>query len=144
MKVFELVLSSDDPSQPVSDAERLFSNVASRVMVTRRMHLWHPPTDVLETETAIVVLVELSGMGQGEINVDLNGRQLTISGIRGLADKYRKYFYHRMEVNYGEFRTEVQLPAAVSPENVEASYADGFLEIVLPRRKAKVIDVTEE
>ncbi len=144
MKVFEFILSSDDSSKPVSDAERLFSNVASRVMVTRRMHLWHPPTDVLETDHSIVVLVELAGMGNGEINVDLNGRQLTISGIRGLADKYRKYFYHRMEVNYGEFRTEVQLPAAVDPDKVEANYADGLLEIVLPRRMAKVVDISEE
>jgi HSP20 family molecular chaperone IbpA len=38
-----------------------------------------------------------------------------------------------MEVRYGEFRTEVYLHWTVEKESIEAIYADGFLQVTLPK-----------
>ena len=51
--------------------------------------------------------------------------------------------YHQMEVAFGEFRTEVELPVAIDSAKVDAEYADGFLRIVLPKLKPQNIVVQE-
>ncbi|MEK7786124.1 MAG: Hsp20/alpha crystallin family protein, partial [Chloroflexota bacterium] len=43
---------------------------------------WRPPTDVCETETEVVVEVEIAGMREDDFHVSLDGRLLTISGLR--------------------------------------------------------------
>jgi HSP20 family molecular chaperone IbpA len=46
-----------------------------------------------------------------------------------------------MEIHYGEFRTDVELPGAFEREGMEAEYNDGYLKIVLPKSKPRRIDV---
>jgi len=40
--------------------------------------------------------------------------------------------YHQMEIHFGEFRAEIYLPWVVEPDDVEASYEEGFLKVCLP------------
>jgi HSP20 family molecular chaperone IbpA len=47
-----------------------------------------------------------------------------------------------MEIAYGEFVAEVALPVPVDSSGVEASYADGFLTVTLPKVKARRISVS--
>jgi len=97
--------------------------------------IWRPPTDVYETADAIVVRVEVAGMEERDFNVDLERRTLTISGRR-LDRSGAKIAYQQMEVSYGDFRTEVYLPWPINQAQVEATYRDGFLIIVLPKANA--------
>jgi len=46
-----------------------------------------------------------------------------------------------MEIAFGEFNTEVELPYTILSEKVEATYRDGFLRIRLPIEQAKHIKV---
>jgi len=48
-----------------------------------------------------------------------------------------------MEIHFGEFRAEVQLPWEAELDEVEASYEDGFLEVRLPRPRARRVSVVE-
>jgi HSP20 family protein len=108
----------------------------------RHGRVWVPPTDVYETEDMLVALVELAGVRQSDFTVSLFERRLVISGVRVDHGPVRRA-YHQMEVPFGEFRTEVELPVAVEASKVDAEYADGFLRILLPKLKAQSITVQE-
>jgi HSP20 family protein len=94
---------------------------------------WRPPTDVYETDTSAVVRVEVAGVQKGDIEISFANRILTVSGRR--RDPAAKLTYQQMEINYGDFRTDVFLPWAVKDQDIEANYDDGFLVIVLPKAK---------
>ncbi len=106
--------------------------VTQQWLVMRQANVWRPPTDVFELVDRLVVMVEISGMRDGEFNVSLQERRLVISGVRRRAVRDRSAF-HQMEVRYGEFRTAVNLPWAVDRSRVTATYKDGFLRVDLPR-----------
>jgi len=98
-----------------------------------RHRVWRPPTDVYETDSNIVVRVEIAGVRKEDFQLSLSGEVLVISGWR--RDPAAKLAYQRMEINYGEFRTEVHLPWALSEDEIDAVYEDGFLSVLLPKRR---------
>lgn len=108
--------------------------------VRQRSHAWRPPTDVYETEEAFVVLVEVAGMHEADFVVTLDRQLLSIRGVR--ADREGPKAYHQMEVAYGEFVTEVRIPVPLDAPRIEASYADGFLRVRLPKARPKQIAVS--
>jgi HSP20 family protein len=121
--------------------EVLFYRVPA-LRASRHGSLWTPPTDVYETDELIVVQVEIAGVKQSDLAVSLQERRLIISGSRADSGPVRRA-YHQMEVNFGDFRTEVDLPVPVDEPQIDAQYSDGFLRIVLPKLKPKRIDVDE-
>jgi HSP20 family protein len=102
-----------------------------------RSHAWRPPTDVFEVEEAIVVRVEIAGMEEDDFQIELDGRYLSIKGIR--PDPPERRAYHQMEIRVGEFSIEVELPSAVVANEVEAVYNNGFLRVVLPKARPQQI-----
>jgi HSP20 family protein len=100
---------------------------------------WRPPTDVYETDDYVVVKVEIAGMDLDDFFVSLEGRRLTISGIR--RDPAEKLAYQRMEVLYGQFETELPMARAVDGAHIEAVYENGFLIVRLPIAKPRHVPV---
>jgi HSP20 family protein len=92
---------------------------------------WRPPTDVYETADMVVIKVEIAGMSADDFEISFADRILQIRGTR--LDKERKVSYHCLEVQYGEFLSEVYLPGKYDEENFEAEYENGFLVINLPK-----------
>jgi HSP20 family molecular chaperone IbpA len=93
---------------------------------------WRPPTDVYETETEVVVQIEIAGMRDGHFHLSLNGRHLVIQGARSQAVSERRAYY-QLEINSGDFQTQIELPSDVAAETelIRANYDDGFLRITL-------------
>jgi HSP20 family protein len=104
-----------------------------------RPSLWSPPTDVFETETKLVVRVEIAGMEEKDFSVRIDQNHLLISGIRPETPEPRAF--NRMEIHYGEFLSEVELPDFLDLNKVEAEYRDGFLLVTIPKAQAKHIKV---
>ena len=111
-------------------------------MQLRDPHSWQPPTDLYETKDALIVRAEIAGMRDGTLAVSINGKELTITGVR----EYPSHggAYHQMEVRYGEFRSDVRLPVLVDEDKVEASYTDGFLTVVMPKQGVHRVKVQIE
>lgn len=107
--------------------------------ILSRPHVWQPPTDVYETEDVLVVRVEIAGMHESDFTVSIEDRLLSVRGIR--PDTSERRAYHQMEILFGEFAIEVELPYAIVPEKIEAVYKDGFLRIVLPKARPQQIRV---
>lgn len=124
----------DAPRQELEIREPYFHILAGgqQYLIVRTVHAWRPPTDVIEDNDRLYVIVEIGGMQHGEFHVALSDRRLIVTGIRPMPTRARAA-YHQLEVRYGEFRTDVALPWAIDQQGIEARYRDGFLYIELPR-----------
>jgi len=106
----------------------------------RRGRAWRPPTDVYETESAYMVVVELAGMRGVDLAVSFDHQVLSIRGSRPEAGGSKAF--HQMEINYGEFLVDVHIHTPVDSERIEATYSDGFLRVALPKAHPKTISIT--
>jgi len=110
--------------------------------VGRPSRVWRPPTDVYETEDAIVVQVEIAGVQPEDFRIELSDRFLSIAGTRADPDPERRA-YHQMEIHFGEFRADVELPGPVDREHITAEYGGGFLRVNLPKLRPTQIEIEE-
>ena len=109
----------------------------------RQSQVWSPPSDVYETDSAIVVKVEIAGLKPEDFTISLNHRVLAVRGVR--RDPASKLAYQRMEINYGVFQTEVYLPWPINESaEIEATYEQGFLTVLLPKAPARRVPVSED
>lgn len=99
---------------------------------------WHLPTDVFETGDEICVKVEISGMNENDFQIFAESTHLIIKGSRK-DNNEPLHAYHQMEIRYGEFTLEVDLPVSVQVNQVTAEYNRGFLIITLPKEYAHKI-----
>lgn len=113
-------------------AERLHREMFRPARAGSRVPTWEPPVDVMETESAVIVLVALPGVEPGRIDVSLDRDVLSLSGTRSFPRELDAALIHRLELPQGRFERHVSLPpggyAAVS-----SSAADGCLTIVLEK-----------
>ena len=144
----------DGIEQMEAEMDRLFDEVIPprRWLPLRYVRTWRPPTDVYETDDSVVVQVEIAGMEEGDavftskFTISLSDRNLTITGVRRdplTETQGLTLSYQQMEIRYGEFETEAYLPWAIVEEEIEATYEDGFLRVVLPKAKAQKLPVVE-
>ena len=115
-----------------------------RWMPTGQQQIWRPPTDVYETDTCIVVKVEIAGMQEEDFAISLDSRRLIISGVR--HDPAAKVGYQQMEIMYGHFETDVHVPGAIDQDGIEATYQNGFLSVSLPKvapRQVPIVNVED-
>lgn len=123
-----------------SQMERLLQDILTRQRwMLRHRNAWRPPTDVYETDEAIVVRVEIAGLKAEDVVVALHDRWLIISGYR--HDPTPKVAYHQLEIHYGEFHVEVYLPWALDASQAQAVYREGFLVVTLPKKPPLTITV---
>jgi HSP20 family protein len=88
---------------------------------------WSPLADVSETEDAYLVEAGLPGVKRDQINVQVSGGQLVISGE--VADREREGVLRRAARRRGRFEYRTTLPADADPDQVSASLADGVLTV---------------
>lgn len=92
-----------------------------------------PPLDVFENDNAITVRLELGGMKKEDFDISLEDDTLTLSGRREWKTEDRRGESFRSELFRGAFQRAITLPCPVKADAVKATYADGILEIELPK-----------
>lgn len=103
--------------------------------------VYQPPTDVYETESNFIIRIEIAGMKNGEFSVSIDNNLVSISGLR--PDPTGPCAYYQMEIHYGEFGVQVELPNPINVETMEAFYEDGILEITLPKAQPQRIPIRD-
>lgn len=116
--------------------QRLFGNSPPGSPNFRPPYM-EPPVDVYQTESHVVVLMEIAAIPEEEIQIEVEGRTLLIRGERKALTGPVPRAYHQMEITHGLFQREILLPAEVNPEKLKAVYKDGILEIALPKSEAR-------
>ena len=92
---------------------------------------WEPVIDIYETADTVVVVAELAGLKEEDIEVLVQGNTLIIRGIRGDSAPRGQRSYHQIEIRRGAFEREVGLPVTVAQEQTSAYYENGLLEVVM-------------
>lgn len=91
---------------------------------------WVPEADVLAEEGNMVILVDLPGVSRDDIDLELSGETLTISGEKPGRGGDRAAHYTR-ERRFGYFRRSMSLLAGIDPERISSSFGNGVLEITV-------------
>jgi HSP20 family protein len=114
---------------------RLMDEVVSRKPPAVRFSpkTWQPAIDVYETDSEVVVLVELAGVKEDEIEVTVHNGVLTIRGERKDIKQGIKRTYSQMEILWGPFERDITLFANVNVDGIKAFYEAGILEVALPK-----------
>jgi HSP20 family protein len=99
---------------------------------------WAPKVDVMTKDNKLVTRVDLPGMKAEDVNVEFTDGLLTLSGERKQEFKAEKDNYFREEREYGSFCRTVPLPKGVKPEEVNATFTNGVLEVMVPLPVAAV------
>ncbi len=120
------------------DMEMAFRSLFSGARTTTgaQMGCWRPPVEVYEIEDHLIVTVEIAGVREDDLNVEIDDSVLRIAGTRPFPDGSRRRVYHQTGIPYGDFEAEVFLPFAIALDDVEAGYENGLLTVYLPRAKA--------
>jgi HSP20 family protein len=95
-----------------------------------------PAVDVFEDGDEVVVKAELPGMKKEEVDVQIAGDVITISGKKEKEERVEKKDYHRYERSSGSFSRSVRLPAEVQVDRVTAKLEEGVLEIRAAKSEA--------
>ncbi|AOS97643.1 Spore protein SP21 [Microbulbifer aggregans] len=109
--------------------------------------LLKPNIDIAATEHAYTITVEAPGVEEKDIQLELLGSTLIISGEKRRChpEEERPHFY-RIERSFGTFRRILSVPSDAELDGIEANFANGLLEVRLPRvfeekKKGKRIDI---
>jgi HSP20 family protein len=89
--------------------------------------------NMIETEKAVEVTLELPGLKPEDVKVELHDGALWIMGEKREEKEEKGKTFHRMERRTGAFRRVMPLPVEVEADKVDAQFHDGVLTIVLPK-----------
>ena len=109
--------------------------------------MYVPAFEVLERKDAYVFKGDLPGFKESDLDIQLTGNRLTVSGKREAEeteDNDRWYVYER---TYGSFTRTFTLPEGIDPENVRAELKNGVLSLFVskkPEAHAKRIQLKGE
>ena len=126
------------------DARRLLSDLDREVPGVAQLNAeCRPPVDVLETSTAVEIVIDVPGVPADSIRVAIRRSTLLVVGAKVAPPPDSQSRYHLAERSYGRFARAVRLTGAVDPRQARATTGDGQLRIVLPhledRRGAMIL-----
>jgi HSP20 family protein len=95
-----------------------------------------PPVDIYEDANRLVLKLEVPGIPQEDLQINLENQTLTVKGERKLVKDEKEENFHRIERRYGSFVRSFTLPATIETESAQASYEHGVLSIALQKKEA--------
>lgn len=118
---------------PLAVARQLMGAVPSLPEPATSRITFMPRLEVSETDEGYLVLADVPGLRQDDLDVTVTGNQLTISGERRTENSTRNGTYHVTERSYGKFVRTVTLPADADVNDVSADLDDGVLRLAISK-----------
>ena len=103
-----------------------------------------PSTDIYEEKDELVVRAELPGIKKEDLDISVEGDELTIKAEKKQEEVVESATYYQCERCFGEYYRSISLPFHVDTEKVSATLENGVLMIRLPKAeeaKSKHIEV---
>lgn len=100
-----------------------------------------PPADVYETGEEIVVELELPGVSEKDVQVQLFAGRIEVTGLKRELSTHEGSRFLRLEREFGAFRREVAVPAAFDAGRARAVLANGVLTVTLRKPPRRTRDV---
>ena len=133
--------------RPFHDFENLYAEVdrlAQSVFGGKTVEVPGCRRPTRRTDSAYSIEIELPGVRREDVDVDLNGNELVVTGE--LKEREREGLFRRRTRRVGDFELRVTLPGQLREADVEASLAYGVLKVYVPKAgntKTNKITVSE-
>lgn len=112
---------------------RFFPSQGDEEENTSQQAVWAPRTDLVETEDAYRIHLDVPGVSKDDLTINYQDDQLTVSGERTSDDPGENAEYVRVERTFGHFYRAFTLPSTVKAEEINAEYDNGVLTIHVPK-----------
>ena len=104
-----------------------------------------PSANIVENKDDFKLALAVPGMKKNDFKIDVTGNLLTISSEKEETKEEKDENYSRQEYNYSSFSRSFTLPEEVNKEKIDATYVDGVLKLVLPKKEeAKKLTVNKK
>lgn len=141
-----------NPFQELMQLRRRFNEIFERSFTgslteSAVQSSWSPPLDVYREGDRVLVQVELPGVDREDVDIQIKGSRLTISGMRKPACGAGQAVFHRVERQHGPFERSLSITEPIEVDRVRARYDDGVLTVELPLRlrpQERKIELTED
>lgn len=94
---------------------------------------WRPTVDIYDEGDHVVLKAELPGVEKNDIEIDVDGRVLTLQGKRSSDNEVKEENYYRRERVFGTFQRSFNLHEEVDPDKIKAEFKDGILILEIPK-----------
>lgn len=121
-----MTLLQHNAFHPWRDVDRFFDAFAAEPR-------WLPAFDISETDAAYMLRGDIPGVPEKNIEVRIEDGLLTVRGERKRSEVESRF--GRRERRHGKFVRRFRLADTVDSDGVKASYADGVLELTLPKKE---------
>jgi HSP20 family protein len=101
--------------------------------VTGEPAMFTPRFEVKESKDAYVFKADLPGIDDKDVDIQLTGNRLTISGKRQAEERQESETFYAYERSYGSFSRAFTLPDGTDVDHAEAELKNGVLTISIPK-----------
>ncbi len=99
---------------------------------------WNPKVDIFEKDNNIIVKADLPGVDEKNLDIELEGKILTIKGSKEEEHEATEKGFRRIERSSGSFSRTITLPDNINQEKIEAEYKKGVLSLTIPKTSEAV------
>ncbi len=126
---------SGEPRELADDIRELFEDLAATLDHEHRAYSGecHPSLDVLETESAVEVIVDVAGVPPEALRLVFRAGVLIVAGEKAPAHAGTDQTFHLVEREFGRFARAVRLTGAFDVSGAAATVRDGELTVILPK-----------
>ena len=96
--------------------------------------LLKPQVDIGATDKEYSITVEVPGVNEKDVKVEISGNIMTIRGEKKQEKEEKDKNYYRVERSYGSFQRILSLPEDANHDDVKASFKKGVLTVKMPRK----------
>jgi len=96
--------------------------------------LLKPTLDIGATEKEYVISVEVPGVDQKDVKLEIANNTLTVCGKKNKEEEEKGKNYYRMERSYGSFQRVLSLPDDADQDKIKATFKNGVLTVAIPRK----------
>ncbi|MBD2611565.1 MAG: Hsp20/alpha crystallin family protein [Nostoc sp. ZfuVER08] len=130
-----------EPFREIDTLQRQMNRLFDRLIPTdggeRTGFTFIPAAEIEETDDAIKLRLEVSGLEPKDINVEATPESISISGERKTETTTEENGITRSEFRYGKFHRVILLPSHVQNNKVQAEYKNGVLHLILPKAESE-------
>ena len=111
--------------------EDMFQSISPMFTIAERA--WRPQMDVYETPEEVIIMAEIAGVREEDLDILCTSKAIRISGVRAEVPLMNDAKYRLAEIQYGSFERILSFPAQIDPEVYSASITNGVLSIRLAK-----------
>lgn len=134
-------------AQPAKEpVKEVVKNTAIAPVQTSKQQSGQIAVDIFEQDSYYIIRAPIAGVKMSDLDIEVEGKQITISGLREESEVIADGQYFLRECFWGNFKRTITLPILIDPKKVKATFSkDGILKVFVPKNeeKIKIVRVSE-